>query len=84
MIVMLKAKIHKHYLDQILQKKKVCEFREVEGITFTDGERTATFEVTEIDTADEPTKQAIYDRYPDVPWTDKPLARIWLGKQVRK
>ena len=84
--MMLKAKIKPKYLDHILEGKKMCEFREIEGMELTDGERTVTFDVTEIDLCDEPTRQAIQMRYPDVRLTDKkyPLARIWLGKQIKK
>ena len=82
--MLLKGKIKPHYLDLILQGKKICEFREIEGMELTDGERTVTFEVTEIDTCDEPTMRAIQNRYPDVKFNpSRPLARIWLGRKIK-
>ena len=83
--MMLKSKIKSKYLNEILDGRKICEFREIEGYELTDENgRTVTFYVTEIDTADEHTRQAIADRYPDVHFrADRPLARIWLGKEIK-
>lgn len=80
----LKGKIKNHYFQMLLDGKKQCDFRELESMVFeSDDGRTATFEITEVDSPDELTKSEIYRRYPDVPWTKGLLVRIWLGKQIK-
>jgi len=84
MEMMLRAKIKPKYLDLALEGKKQVECREIEGIELSDGKRTVTFAVTEIDSPDDATRHELYRRYPDVPWTRGLMVRIWLGKILFK
>ena len=77
--MLLKAKIKKEYLDQILSGNKQIEYREIEGIEFDDGTRKIIFDVKSIDTLTD--NDFLKTNYPDVKWNDKLKVRIFLGNK---
>jgi len=80
--VKLRCKIYPKYLDLILNGKKKHEYREVEGIEFNDGKRKVLVEIASIHEVHEDYAKPIRKKYPDVPWQNKPMIEIELGKVI--
>ena len=64
----IKAKIRPEYLDEILSGKKEFEYRQIEYMELTDGQRTVRAKVSRIVDFDPVAERRIRARYPEVCW----------------
>jgi len=78
----LKCKIYPKYLDDILNKEKNWEFREIESIIFDDGKRKVEVDVLFVGAV--LNTEDVKESYPDVKWGNKPIIRIELGKILKE
>lgn len=79
----LRCKIYPKYLDEILNGMKTMEYREIESIEFDDGKRKVLMEVIKVFDTGITNEEKIRKRYPDVPWKNKPMICIELGKILK-
>lgn len=80
----LKCKIYPKYLDEIIKGKKKYEYREIESIEFDDGNRKIMVDVISVWGLSKFSAESTRGRYPDVPWQNKPMIGIELGKKIEE
>jgi hypothetical protein len=90
--MMLKAKINREYLDQIISGNKSTEYRQIEGILLSDGNRTLEADVRSIKGLSLSQRYDVMRRYPAVRWkTDQQIfafeirpRKLWIGNSLSK
>ena len=87
--MMLKAKIKREYMDQIVNGEKTTEYRQIEGLLLSDGNRTLKVRVRNIHMLNIAEQMRIMQRYPDVKWSkhqgifafDIEPEALWIGSR---
>lgn len=82
----LRAKIYHHYLKQLLDREKECEFRQLESIILKDSKTGKEYEFEILSWGSRTPKEA-KNKFPDINWDMKKqvlFMRLGSCKKVKK